>query len=306
MATLAPGSQFGEYLIQAELARGGMGVVYRATRTRTGQAIALKCIAPERAADPSYRQRFVREANVLVGLQHPRIVPLIDWGTTDGVMYLALAFLDGPNLETLLEREGPLTLKRTIELLAPVAEGLDAAHRRGYIHRDVKPANIMLDRDGNVYLTDFGLGKLAGSSTLSAANLAIGTLAYMSPEQFTGKLADPALWPRTDIYALGCVFYNCLTRQEIVSTENFNRAMVAHTSEPPPALSKVRPWLPVDLDEVLAKALAKSPSDRFETASAFVRAAATILAAHPDLDGIPPPVPPAPAVRRRIVDVLDV
>jgi serine/threonine-protein kinase len=305
VATLEPGSEFGEYRIEHRLARGGMGVVYKATRMRTGQSIALKCIAPERAAERDYRERFVREAQVLVGLQHPRIVPLIDWGEVDGVLYLALGYLDGPNLEVLIERDGPLTLARTVELLGPVAEALDAAHRRGYIHRDVKPANVMLDRDGNVYLTDFGLGKLAGSSGLSQTGSAIGTLAYMSPEQFTGKV-NPALASRIDIYALGCVFHACLTRQEVVPTDSYARAMHAVVHEPPPMLSSIRPSLPRELDAVEARALAKDPAERFETASGLIAAARSVLLAHPEpVPGAVVPPPPRQAERLAIADVAD-
>jgi hypothetical protein len=287
MISLQPGSTFAGYRIVRQIARGGMGTVYEAVMIRTGRPVALKCIAGDRAEDSNYRDRFMREADTLMKLVSPRIVPLYDWGEEAGILYLALAFIDGPTLAQVLAKDGPLSLPRTIELLAPVAEALDSAHRHGYIHRDVKPANILLDNDGNVWLSDFGLSKLVESTTLTIAGTVMGTLGFMSPEQFSGKPLAPGLASRTDIYAFGCVLHACLTGAEPFPGESFERVMHDHLQTPPPQLTASRPDLPTALDAIEAKALAKEPIARWPTAGAFLEAVRG-TAARQSAEAIPP------------------
>ena len=299
MISLQPGSTFAGYRIVRQIARGGMGTVYEAVMVRTGRPVALKCIAGDRAEDSNYRDRFMREADTLMKLVSPRIVPLYDWGEEAGILYLALAFINGPTLAQVLTKEGPLSLPRTIELLGPVAEALDAAHRHGFIHRDVKPANILLDTDGNVWLSDFGLSKLVEATTLTIAGTVMGTLGFMSPEQFSGRPLAPGLASRTDIYALGCVLHACLTGAEPFPGESFERVMHDHLQTPPPQLTASRPDLPDALDAIEAKALAKDPVARWPTAGAFLEAVRG-TAAKQSAEAIPP----AQTVRRPLDEVV--
>jgi serine/threonine protein kinase len=308
--TLPSGSTFGAYTIEAVIARGGMGVVYRATQLQPRRRIALKLIAPEHAGESAYRERFLRETDLLASLEHPNIVPIHAAGEWEGQLYLAMRYIDGPDLGTYLVRQGPLSLARTIEILGHVANALDAAHDEGLVHRDIKPANILLSEKGAVYLTDFGLTKRADSdSGLTRPGQAIGTAGYMAPEQFTGT-SDPALAQRIDVYALGCVLHACLTGVEPYPRDSYEQALFAHVHAPPPTVSD-RANLPRAVDDVLAKALAKDPLRRFARAGDVVEAlrAAMAMPVDPDvrLDeptvAVPGPtssVPPPPTSRRRL------
>ena len=231
ITTLPTGSTFAGYVIDAVVARGGMGVVYRATQLQPRRQIALKLIAPEHAADAGYRERFLREADLLASLEHsPSIVPIYAAGEFEGQLYLAMRYMDGPDLGRRLEADGPLSLAQTAAILTPVAAALDAAHEGGLVHRDVKPANILFDSRGRVYLTDFGLTKkAAGDTGLTRPGQAVGTVGYMAPEQFTGR-SDPALAPRIDIYALGCVLHACLTGTEPYPRDSYEQALFAHVT----------------------------------------------------------------------------
>lgn len=292
MSTLPRGSTFGRYTIDGVVASGGMGVVYDATDRQLGRRIALKLIAPAHAANVDYRERFLREASLLASLGDcPSIVPIYDAGEVDGQLYLAMRFLEGPDLGTLIRRDRALSLDRTIEVLGPVAAAIDAAHDAGLVHRDVKPANILFDRNGRVYLTDFGLTKRADSTSgVTRAGQVVGTPGYLAPEQLTGRVT-PALASRIDIYALACVLHACLTGSEPFPRDSYERALFAHVSEPPPRVTDRRPDLPAGIDEVVARGLAKDPADRYGRASELVEALRGLAAGDVADRGAGPAIP---------------
>ncbi len=286
---LPAGSVFAGYQVDAVLARGGMGIVYLATESRPRRRIALKLIAPALAADPAYRERFLREVDALAALEHPNVVPMHAAGECEGQLYLAMRYLDGPDLGEVVRSRGPLRPAEAIAVLAPIADALDAAHAQGLVHRDVTPANIRLDGRGVPYLTDFGLTKRAATSGLTALTLGpMGTPAYMAPEQFaadaTAPPANPALAARADVYALGCVLATLLTGSPPYPRDTYEAALWAHVHADPPAISERRPGLPAAIDGVLAHALAKDPAARLPTAGALISAARVAL-------GLPPGAP---------------
>ncbi len=260
------GEEFAGYRIDREVARGGMGVVYRAEHPRLGSAVALKLLAPELAEDGSFRERFVRESRLAASISHPNIVPIYDAGEADGLLYIAMRFVDGSDLKELL-REGRIPPERTLRIVAQAAQGLDAAHARGLIHRDVKPANLLIEPAGadgadHVSVADFGLTKHAESrSGVTATGHFLGTIDYMAPEQIEGRQLDA----RADVYALGCVVFECLTGRPPFKLDNEVATIWAHIRERPPRPSGIRRDLPPAVDDVLERALAKSPSDRFES-----------------------------------------
>jgi serine/threonine protein kinase len=201
---LASGATFAGYRIESVAGRGGMGVVYRATDLSLERPVALKLIAPELAEDEQFRRRFLKEPKLAAALDHPNVVPIYEAGEHDGRLYLAMRFVDGDDLRTLLRSGDGLPPERGLAILAQVAGALDAAHRRGLVHRDVKPANVLVDEDGHAYLTDFGVTKQLGGDTTETGQI-VGTLDYLAPEQIRGEDVDG----RADLYALGCVLYEC-------------------------------------------------------------------------------------------------
>jgi serine/threonine protein kinase len=262
---LTPGSVLGEYRIEALIGRGGMGIVYLAERPRLGSKVALKLLSAELAADERFRDRFVRESQMASALDHPNIIPVYDAAEADGRAFIAMRYVDGPSLKALLEETGSLDLERALNLLAQVGSALDAAHESNLIHRDVKPANILIAKGGassfgeHVYLTDFGVSKRVGShSGLTATGQFVGTLSYAAPEQIEGKSVDG----RADLYAAACVLYEMLAGSPPFKRDNDVALLWAHVTEPPPRLSEVRSDLPPDLDAAIARGMAKSPDDR--------------------------------------------
>ncbi len=273
---LEVGSQFSEYRIESILGRGGMSVVYLAEHLPLQRKVALKVLAPELAGDQDFRTRFVRESQVAASIDHPNIIPIYAAGEVGGVLFIAMRYVDGTDLKQLIEREGPLAPDRTIALLAQVASALDAAHARGLVHRDVKPANVLVAPGAgprgtdHCYLSDFGLTKQALSKTgLTQAGHFVGTLDYIAPEQIQGKPLDG----RADVYALGCVLYECLAGRRPFRKDSDVAVIYAHLQEPPPAVSLARPGLPPGLDRVVATALAKEPAGRYSTCTELVQAA---------------------------------
>ncbi len=229
-----------------------MGVVYRATDLSLERPVALKLITPDLAEDERFRSRFLREPRLAASLDHPNVIPIYEAGEHDGQLYLAMRFVEGSDLRTLLDAEAKLPPERTLAILAQVAGALDSAHRRALVHRDVKPANVLLDRDGHVYLTDFGITKQLGGDSTDTGQL-VGTLDYLAPEQIRGEPVDG----RTDCYALGCVLYECLAGRPPFHRETEAETMWAHMQEEPgPIQGHGR------LDPVLQKALAKDREDR--------------------------------------------
>jgi serine/threonine-protein kinase len=256
----------GGYRIAEAVGRGGTSVVYRAEHVRLGRKAALKLLE---AGEPEYRERFLRESRLAASLDHPNIVPVYDAGEESGVLYIAMAHVDGADLKTLLVEEGRLGLRRALRIVGQIAQALDVAHARGLVHRDVKPANILVGPDDRALLSDFGVVKELRSPGTTRTGAFVGTIDYCAPEQIEGRDVDD----RADQYALACVLYECL-----VGTAPFHRSsdvavLNAHLHAAPPKLSKAAPDLPSELEPVLAKALSKSPLDRYGSCGELVAAA---------------------------------
>jgi serine/threonine-protein kinase len=286
----------GPYVLGQVLGRGGMGVVYRATHVHLGREVALKLLAPELTTNDEFRGRFLRESRLAASLDHPNIITVFDAGDFNGTLYIAMRYVEGVDLAQLLRKQGRLDPLAALSLLDQVADALDAAHDHGLIHRDVKPANVMI-ASGRCYLTDFGLTKDAsaspGSAGMTRTGMFLGTLSYAAPEQIEGAEVTAS----TDIYALGCVLYECLTGTPPFRKETDVALMFAHVSETPRPPSELRPDLPAALDEVLAKALAKSPEDRYATCGELMAAARAAVAPNVQAGMPAEPAPPIPPQR---------
>jgi YVTN family beta-propeller protein len=274
---LTPGTAVAGYRIEALIGRGGMGAVYRAAEERLGRKVALKLIAPELAQDERFRDRFLRESKIAASLDHPHVIPIYHAGEENGVLFLAMRYVEGTDLAKLLTETGRLEPKRALEILGQVAEALDAAHDKGLVHRDVKPSNVLIARAADMehcYLADFGLTKRTGSlSGVSAPGDVVGTLEYVAPEQITGEPIDS----RTDIYSLGCVLYECLTGQPPFPRATDVALLWAHVHEEPNRPIAGHGELPRSLDAVLARALAKDAERRYQTCGELVAAARAAL-----------------------------
>ncbi len=264
------GSEFVGYRLDALIGRGGMGVVYRAYDLRLKRTVALKLMAPELALDQRFRERFSREAEVAMSLEHPNVVPIHDAGDIDGRLYLAMRHVEGTDLKGLLQATGALEPTRALAICSQVAHALDAAHAKGLVHRDVKPSNVLLDANEHVYLADFGLTRRSDEPHgTPGEGRSVGTPSYLAPEQIEGTSIDG----RTDVYSLGCLLYECLTGEPpFVSGSRLAMAW-AHLEEEPPSASGRRPELPDAIDAVIRKAMAKEPGDRYPTCTALIAAA---------------------------------
>ncbi|MDX2681175.1 serine/threonine-protein kinase [Streptomyces sp. NY05-11A] len=267
------GRQLAGYRIECEIGRGGMAVVYRAHDLRLDRTVALKLLAPELARNDTFRKRFTHESRVAAAIDHPHIVPVFEADETEGVLYIAMRYVDGSDLRHLLDREGPLPLPTVVRIAAQVASALDAAHDHGLVHRDVKPGNILVsrgtdsDHPEHVYLTDFGLTKKSLSLTgFTTVGQFVGTLDYVAPEQISGRPVDG----RCDVYGLACVVYECLADRPPFLRDDDMALLWAHQNADPTPLTEVRPQLPSYLDTVFARALAKNPEARHPTCGAFV------------------------------------
>ena len=269
---LALDSTFAGCRIEAVAGRGGMGVVYRATQLGLDRAVALKLVAPERAADANFRARFERESRVAAAIEHPNVIPVYGAGEEDGRLYLLMRWVPGTDLQALIRRTGRLDHVHAANIVAQVAAGLDAAHAVGLVHRDVKPANVLLggeDGSGHVYLSDFGLTLDPSADTrVTDSGEWFGTVDFMSPEQFEGDRPDA----QTDVYALGCVLHAALTGEPPFHRASVPGTILAHLNDPPPRPSATA-GVPKAFDEVVARALAKRPSDRYQSAGELARAA---------------------------------
>jgi len=272
---LAAGSQIAGYKIEQQIGRGGMAVVYLASDGRLNRSVALKILAPEFADDTSFRQRFIREMRAAAAVDHPNIVPVFDAGEADGALFIAMRYVSGQDLRTLLDHEGTLPAARVAHLISQAAAALDEAHSRGLVHRDVKPGNMLIGtmtgsgQPDHLYLSDFGLSKQRTSSpSLTLTGQFLGTLDYMAPEQVEGHDVDG----RADLYALACTAFEMLTGQPPFRRDQNFAVMYAKLSAPVPAVTALRPDLPPAVDQVIATALAKSPGDRYPTCTAFAKA----------------------------------
>ncbi len=272
---LDTGTTVGDFEIEGLLGRGGMGVVYRARQLRMDRSVALKVLSDEMAEEPEVVTRFLREAAIMRDLEHPGIVPIHDAGTgADGRPYLAMRLLETRTLRDVLA-EGPLAPQRALRLLARVAEALDHAHAHGVVHRDVKPANVLLDAAERPYLADFGIAKaLADATSLTLGPEVRGTPLYMAPEQRDGRAGH-----RSDLYSLACVAFEMLTGAPPFPSGGRTTVGNAHAMSPPPAASGRRPELPGPVDAVFERALAKRPVDRHGSGREFVTALAAALGA---------------------------
>jgi serine/threonine protein kinase len=253
------GDEFGPYRIESVLGRGGMGTVYLATHARLERRVALKVITPALADDPDFRARFLRESRLAASLDHPHVIPIYDADEVDGVLYLAMRYVDGPSLQELIREDGALTPGDALRVADQIGGALDAAHAADLIHRDLKPANILLtETDRHAYLCDFGLAKRTSSRGMTHAGSFLGTVDYCSPEQIRGEPLDG----RADIYSLGCVLFHCLTGEPPYARDSEVAVLQAHLNEPPPSPSP-------ELEGVFARAMAKEREDRYPTAGAL-------------------------------------
>jgi len=300
---LAAGSQIAGYVIEEQVGRGGMAVVYRAFDPRLNRSVALKILAPELAGDAAFRQRFMREMRAAASVDHPHIVPVFDAGEADGVLYIAMRYVRGQDLRTLLDSEHTLPPARVAYLIAQVASALDDAHARGLIHRDVKPGNMLIGsvtgsgQPDHVYLSDFGLSKPAlSSANLTLTGQFLGTLDYMAPEQVEGHAVDG----RADLYSLGCTAFEMLAGEPPFKRDQGFATAWAQLSAPAPSLRARRPDLPPAVDQVIARALAKAPADRYRTCTEFADAlrAACGVGRPGATRPAPPPAPPGPPTER--------
>jgi serine/threonine-protein kinase len=298
---LEAGSQIAGYRIGSVLGRGGMGVVYLAERPEGGQC-ALKVLSPQLRMDPGFVARFKREAQYAAGLAHPHILDLYDAGETpDGTLYLAMQYAPGSDLGALLARDGVMDLARAVSILGQVGEALDGAHAKGLVHRDVKPANIIVVEPAGsgpyAYLTDFGLSKNPSedSIALTKKGQMIGTMAYAAPEEILGEARDHLI----DIYSLGCVLYEALAGAPPFVRDRDLDVLYAHIGDPRPHVTEHRADLPAEIDAVVARAMAIAPADRFASAAELIGAARALLpggdmpATGPAIPPVHPVLPPA-------------
>ncbi|MGO9905353.1 MAG: protein kinase domain-containing protein [Solirubrobacteraceae bacterium] len=276
-ARLERGTELGGYRIEEQIGAGGMGIVYRVTNVALNRIYALKVLAPELAEDEQFRGRFQREMRIAASLDHPNVVRIHYAGEQEGFLFLAMDYIHGEDLRRLILRDGALDPGRAVELLSQIASALDAAHSKGLVHRDIKPGNVLLTiRDGEerAYLTDFGLAKRSDTlAELTVTGSVVGTADYMSPEQVTGDPADA----RSDIYSLGCVFFQMLTGKVPYEREKTLATMFAHVHDPlPPLESPLADSYP-EFTPVLERAMAKRPDDRYLSAGDLARDATAAL-----------------------------
>jgi len=273
---LEPGAEVAGYRILGELGRGGMGLVYEAEHLRLRRKAALKLLMPDMAADESLRERFLQESRLIAAIDHPNIIPIYDAGDVEGTLYIAMRLVAGGDLASALRRTRTLDAVDTLALVEQAAAALDAAHARGMVHRDVKPANVLLDEtpSGRAFLSDFGIAKLTGAGHETKAGMFVGSVDYAAPEQIEGREIAPA----TDVYALGCILFECLTGRRPYPKPTNVAVLFGHLRDPPPRVTEAREDLPEAVDEVVVRALAKSPGDRYSSCGELVAAARLALA----------------------------
>ena len=285
------GTRFGPYELHTLIGVGGMGEVYRAYDTVKERMVAVKVLRAEMAADKSYQARFRRESRVAARLQEPHVIPVHDFGDIDGTLYIDMRLVEGASLKDELRSNGPLEPRRAASIIGQVAAALDAAHADGLIHRDIKPENVLLTSDDFAYLVDFGIAHGEGDASVTSTGLIIGSCAYMAAERFAGGQVGPA----ADIYSLTCLLYECLTgRAPFETGGDLRQLMSAHMFSPPPRPSIMRRDITRAFDEVIARGLAKKPSDRYSSAGELAKAAnAAAGAVEAPRPPLPAPTPPA-------------
>jgi serine/threonine protein kinase len=270
---LRPGAEIDGFVIEAIAGRGGMGVVYRARQKRPDRVVALKVIAPDAADDDAFRTRFMLESSIAAQIEHPNVIPVYAVGEADGILYIAMRYVDGTDLRSLLQSKGRLDPVRAAAIVDGAGRALDAAHANGLVHRDVKPANIMLATvagHDHVYLTDFGLSRhMQSTSGPTRTGAFLGTIDYVAPEQARGERVDA----RADVYSLGCVLFTALSGSVPFDLDSDMAKLYAHDRSPAPSVLERAPDLPPAFEDVLARAMAKSPGDRYPSAGDLGRAA---------------------------------
>ena len=278
MPSLETGGVVAGYRIETLLGRGGMAAVYLAEDPRLKRKVALKVLAPELAADDAFRRRFIGESERLASVDHPNIIPVYEAGEDGDLLFIAMRYVDSTDLKQLIARGGSLPPELAVSIVTQVAGALDAAHARGLVHRDVKPANILVAAGSgsqHAYLSDFGLTKrTGGTSGLTKTGQFMGTIDYVAPEQISGKGVDA----RTDQYALACVLFECLTGHPPYMRDDDAAVLFSHISGPPPKVTSERPLLPQEIDDVIVKGMAKDRNDRFATCLELANAARSALA----------------------------
>ncbi|BBN50864.1 serine/threonine-protein kinase [Mycobacterium avium] len=301
------GSQFGPYLLKRLIGSGGFGEVYEAVDTNKHRTVALKLLAPSYTANPNFRERLFREASTAGRLNEPHVVPIHDYGEIEGQLFIDMRLIPGTDLRTVLDAAGPLGPTRAVGIVQQIASALDAAHAEQIVHRDVKPANILLTPEDFACLVDFGLANAANDANLTSAGATVGTFAYMAPERFGGQEIDR----RVDIYALACVLYECLTGVQPYEASDQVGMIAAHLARPAPQPSR-HEGVPAGFNDVIACGMAKDPADRYDSAGELAAAArlaltSTAPAAAVEADTPPTAVTsPSPTsfVRRRRIAIL--
>ena len=274
------GDEFAGYRVRSVLGRGGMSVVYQAENLRLGSVVALKVLAPELAADDVFRARFLEESRIAASLNHPNVIPIYDMGSHEDLLYIAMRYVSGTDMRQMIKKRGRILPASAVFLVGQAARALDAAHRRGLVHRDVKPGNLLVERGGDeadpdhLYLADFGITKHAMSrSGLTSTGQFLGTIDYVAPEQIRGT----SVTGLADQYSLGCVLYECLTGR-VPFEKDLDAAIIwAHVEETPVLPAVLRPELPPGVDEVFARVLAKRPGERYHSCREFAGAARMAL-----------------------------
>lgn len=294
MDTIQPGQMLGPYRIINQIGRGGMATVYKAYQPSVDRYVAIKVLPSQLAESKEFATRFQQEARIIARLEHPHILPVFDYGESEGVAYFVMRYMDAGTLKERMIEGRPLPLQEIDRLFTQLAEALSYAHSRGVIHRDLKPANVLIDAHGNVFLTDFGIAKLLESASprLTQTDAIMGTPAYISPEQAQGHTVDP----RSDIYSLGIILYEMVTGSVPFTAETPLAVLFKHISDPLPPPSLVKPDIPPVIEQVLLKALAKDPRDRFASAAEFSAAWERALQARETVQHAPAnaaTVPPA-------------
>jgi serine/threonine protein kinase len=275
---LGLGSIFAGCRLEAVAGRGGMGVVFRGTQLALERPVALKAIAPEFATDMQYRERFQRESHLAASIDHPNVIPVYEAGESDGTLYLIMRWVEGTDLRTLLTSSGRISPGRAIRLLRPVASALAAAHRRGLVHRDVKPANVLITRgeeedEDHIYLTDFGIARQTGGESLTRTGLFVGTIDYAAPERISGARGDAP----SDIYSFGCMLFEAVTGHAPFDRPSDVSKMFAHLNDPIPSVRTEIHDVPDELDRLISQTMAKRPEDRPGSAGELTVALGRVL-----------------------------